>query len=154
MVLLQVIQCRLFSFCAVIDPLLPLPSLLLYSYLWLATGLKNYFTVVVSVVDICSRTILQSAVSNFSIDFSLSKTTFCKSTSSYSSQFILWHDLRASITWLHHFDFIVLNPKQPTKITGLTPQQGGSHMPEFGTKADMQNHLLVAVTSASTVLKD
>ena len=39
-------------------------ALMLCSYLWLATGLKNYLEMVVSVVNICSRTMLQSIANN------------------------------------------------------------------------------------------
>ena len=41
-----------------IDPLQPLSSLLLCSYLWFGTELKNCLDMVVSVVNICSGTLL------------------------------------------------------------------------------------------------
>ena len=63
-------------------------SLPLCSCLWLATGLKNCLDMVVSVVSICLRRILQSAVNNSCTGFSLRKIMIAK-YELYSSQFIL-----------------------------------------------------------------
>ena len=45
---------------------------------WLATVLNNYLDMVVSVVKICSRTILQSTVNNSCTEYCLRKITVAK----------------------------------------------------------------------------